>query len=526
MSWSKSFWPLLSVAALSLLTATDTGAQTARADYQQAVAHIKHGDWASAVEPLKRVLQETPGNLQVLNLLGVALSSSGNRQEAAQYFQQALAADPSFHPALKNLAVNEMALGRTQQALAHFRELLQHVPDDPVGNLALADAAYEAKDYAAAVRHFEKTRELQADDPRVVVRFARSYDAVGKQEKAIPLLEQLPEKADGATRYEAAMMLAGYERYAQAAALLEKAGADDEDTYQLGYNLTLAYWKAGQPAKAIAAGEDLVAHGHATAEMHNLLARIYEASGDTKKAYDSLRTATQLDPTDPGNYIDLIDLCLDHRNTDLALEIAGIGVERLPQSRRLHLQRGVALAMKGRFENARESFEVAITLEPDNGLTHVAMALVYMQMDRVDQAVEILRKRRAEAPDDPLANWFLGEALNRQGVRADAPEGGEAVHALEHAVELQPDLLQAHVLLGKLLLRTGDLDRAAKHLEQALQLEPDHMPAIYQLAQVRQKQGDREAARALFEKVQQAKGEERDEFTQRGLARIVREGAR
>jgi tetratricopeptide (TPR) repeat protein len=524
MAWIKPRPSLLVALALSLLGASQASPQSARADYDQAVGHIKQGDWASAVEPLKRVLEQAPGNLQVLNLLGVALSSSGSRAEANGYFRQALAANPAFHPALKNLAVNEMAMGETGAALKHFQELLEHTPGDPVAHLALADAAFSANDYAAAVSHFEKSKELHAGDPRAIVRFARSYHEAGQPGKALALLDPFPREADAATLYEAGLMLAEYERYAEAAGLLEKAKPDYPDAYQLGFNLTLAYWKANQPAKATQTGEELIAQGKATAELHNLLAEIYEGSGDTKKAYDSLRTATQLDPTDPGHYIDLIDLCLDHRNADLGLEIADIAVERLPQSRRLHLQRGVVLAMKGQFEDARTSFEAAIALDPENGLTHVAMALIYMQMDRVDEAVGILRKRRLAAPGDPLVHWFLGEALNRQGVRPDSEEGREAIQSLERAVELQPGLLQAHVLLGKMLLRAGDTDRAAAHLEQALDLDPGHMPAIYQLAQVRQKQGDREAARALFAKVQEAKTEERDDFAERGLLRIVREG--
>lgn len=526
MASNKPRWILLGALAALFVAAAWAGAQTARADYEKAVAHIKQGQWESAVEPLKRVLEEAPGNLQVLNLLGVALSSSERRQEANEYFRKALAANPAFHSALKNLAVNELAMGLTREALTHFEELLQHVPDDAVAHLALADAAYAAKDYSGAVAHFEKSRALHAGNARAIVHFARSYRETKQPEKALRLLEQMPAEADAATRFETGLLLAELERYAPAAALFEQAKEGYPDAYELGFNLTLAYWKGGEPAKALQAGETLIAQGQAKADLHNLLARIYEASQETKKAYEALRAATQLDPTDPDNYIDLIDLCLDHRNADLGLEIADIAVERLPQSRRLRLQRGVVLAMKGRFEDARESFEAAAALEPENGLTHVAMALIYMQMDRVGEAVDILRKRRAAAPNDALAHWFLGEALNRQGVRPGSSEEQEAMQALERSVELQPSLLQAQVLLGKMLLRSGDLDRAAAHLEEALKLEADHMPAIYSLAQVRQKQGDKEAAKALFARVQQAKTEEHDEFTQRGLLQIVREGAK
>jgi tetratricopeptide (TPR) repeat protein len=288
----------------------------------------------------------------------------------------------------------------------------------------------------------------------------------------------------------------------------------------------LAYFEAKQYPQAVQTGEALLAQGHARAELHNLLARSYKAVGDTKKAYDSLRTATRIDPADPTNYIDLIDICLDHNNIDLGLEIADIAVERLPKSQRLQLQRGVVLAMKGRFDDSKASFDAAIALDADNGLVHVALALIYMQMDRVPEAVEVLRARRRITLNDPLVHWFLGEALNRQGARPGSAEEEEAIQALERAVELQQDLQQAQVLLGKMLFRRGDLDRAAAHLEIALKIDPDNLAAVYQLAQVRQKQGDREAAKELFARVQEAKTEAREEFTKGGLLRIVREGAK
>jgi Tfp pilus assembly protein PilF len=77
-----------------------------------------------------------------------------------------------------------------------------------------------------------------------------------------------------------------------------------------------------------------------------------------------------------------------------------------------------------------------------------------------------------------------------------------------------------------MLLRRGDLDRAATHLEIALKIDPDNLAAVYQLAQVRQKQGNREAAKELFSRVQEAKTEAREEFTKGGLLRIVREGVK
>ena len=180
----------------------------------------------------------------------------------------------------------------------------------------------------------------------------------------------------------------------------------------------------------------------------------------------------------------------------------------------------------GDFEQARAAFESTLALAPGTGLAHVALGLVLMQMDRVPEAVQALRERVRASADDPLARWFLGEALYRLGAPPGSSEEAEAVAVLERSVDLRPDLVDAQALLGKLLFRRGDLERAAAHLEEAVKLEPGNVAAMYPLAQVYSKKGNAARARELFARIGQARQEERERFTRNGLAQIVREGAR
>ncbi len=53
---------------------------------------------------------------------------------------------------------------------------------------------------------------------------------------------------------------------------------------------------------------------------------------------------------------------------------------------------------------------------------------------------------------------------------------------LEHAIELEPQLHQAHYLLGNVLMKQGDVDRAATEYREAIRLAPDQPRAYYQLA--------------------------------------------
>ncbi|MGH9160946.1 MAG: tetratricopeptide repeat protein [Vicinamibacteraceae bacterium] len=521
---SRSFrrWAIL-VALCSCAVAVVTSAQPD--PLQQAADHIRAERWTSAIEVLQATLERSPDEVRALNLLGIALSSSGRREEAHAQFAKAVALAPTFHPALKNLAVNEMSLGRVDEAVAHFRELLKAVPDDRVAHLVLAEAAFDADDFQAAVEHYEQSHVFERGDPALVLKLARSYQRAGRPEEAVSALARVPT-GDPSIDQEAARLLVEMEAFAAAAARFESVLAASPDNYDVGFNLALARLRGERPGAAVRALQDLVERGHRTAELYNLLSRAYEATGETKQAYDALRAAIKVDPTGETHYVDLIALCLDHENLELAQEIADIGVAALPRSARLHRQRGIVMAMKGEFPAAQASFDAAATLSPDDGLSYVALGLVYLQMGRTPEAVATLRDRRRRSPEDALASWFLGEALYRSGAQPGSREEAEALQALNSAVGLQPDLLQAHLLLAKMLQRGGRLDRALEHLKRALALDPDNASTSYQLAQIYRRQGKTREANELFAKVRDMKADDRDELTRSGLLRIVREGRR
>src|SRR5206468_4985021 len=150
--------------------------------------------------------------------------------------------------------------------------------------------------------------------------------------------------------------------YAAAVAQFSQATGDGTDAYDTGFNLALAQFKAGNFTGAAEAGSALIARGAATTEVYSLLAKVYEAGGKTKEAYESLRAATKLDPRDETPYLDLIALCAGHENYELALEIADVGLRVNAAAYRLRVDRGIVLALLGRMDQAEKEFARAAGL--------------------------------------------------------------------------------------------------------------------------------------------------------------------
>src|SRR5215813_13961454 len=512
---------------LCLLQACAISAQAQDADYQTAVSFVQQGQFDRAFPILQRILDRSPNDLKARNLMGIALSAAGRREEANEHFKKVLALEPKFVPALKNMALNELALGKTQDATNHFEEALKSAPQDATCHWGLAEIAFAARDYKRAALNYEQSGDLAWKDSRTAIKFATSCLEDGQPVKAATILEKIPttlSAADANIQFQAGVMLARLEKYEAAARRFELARQGYPDLYQVGYNLTLVLIRSRNYAAAIRAGEETLAEGSRKAELYNLLAQAYEQSGRTVQAYDALRAATELDPQDETNYLDLIALCLKHENYDLSLEIADVGVRRVPSGRRLRLSHGVALVMKGRLEEAVKEFQTAGELSPEEALPQVALGLALIQLDKHSEAIALLRRRTELNSKDPRIFWLLGEALNRSGVQQGSEEAKEAISALEKSIQLDPRLPQSRVLLGKILLRRGEVARAAEHLEKAFELDPEDMTAAYQLAQALQRMGQAERAKQLFTKVSQAKSEKLQD-AQRSLLRIIKAGS-
>src|SRR5262245_19948497 len=440
------------------------------ADYQAAVSFVQQGQFDRAFPVLQRILDRSPNDLKARNLMGIALSAAGRREEANEHFKKVLALEPKFVPALKNMALNEMAIGKAQDARSHFEEALKSAPEDATCHWGLAEIAFAARDYKRAALNYEQIGDLVCKDSRTTIKFATSCLEDGQPVKATTILENIPTNlsaADATIQFQAGVMLARLEKYEAAARRFELARQGFPDPYQVGYNLTLVLIRNRDYAAAIRAGEETIAAGQRKAEIYNLLAQAYDQSGRTVQAYEALRAATELDPQDETNYLDLIALCLKHENYDLSLEIADIGAKRVPSGRRLRLHRGVALVMKGRLEEAVKEFQTAAELLPEDALPQVALGLALIQLDKHSEAIALLRRRTGLNPNDPRIFWLLGEALNRSGVQPGSEAEKEAVSALEKSIQLDPRLPQSRVLLGKIMLRGGEVARAAEHFEKA-----------------------------------------------------------
>lgn len=334
-----------------------------------------------------------------------------------------------------------------------------------------------------------------------------------------PQPETAPD-ADAEAELQHGTALTSKGEFAEAIPHLLAARGKVRNEYAAGFNLALCYVATGQPRLAIPILSDLRAQRHDTAEVNNLLAQAYVADSQDQQALESLWRAASFNPVNEKLYIFVADACTSKENYALGLQVADLGLSRIPGSARLHFQRAMFLSSLDQFDNARKDFELARTLEPESDIAFVAAAQEAMFEGNVAEAVRGARNGIRKGQDNFMLLTLLGEALLRSGVTPGQPEFDEARNALEKAVAERSNYPSSQLSLGKLYLTAGRLDDAITHLEIARQLNPGN-PAIYSnLAIAYRKQGKLSQAQdalatlaklneAQAEKIRNASGDRR-----------------
>jgi Tfp pilus assembly protein PilF len=133
--------------------------------------------------------------------------------------------------------------------------------------------------------------------------------------------------------------------------------------------------------------------------------------------------------------------------------------------------------------------------DPSNPLRHDAVAQLYLDEGRIDDAIAELRRSLQLNAESATTHYNLGYALSARGRR------DEAMAELREALRLDPDYALAHNNLGALLEVTGRLDDARAHFERAVALRPDNVEARSNLAQLLSNRGQPAAAAGQFRAV-------------------------
>lgn len=267
------------------------------------------------------------------------------------------------------------------------------------------------------------------------------------------------------------------------------------DSFALDFNLALCYVGTRQFPDAI---RILTEIRERRPNVKNLLTQAYIGAHEPELAMRAFQEAVALSPNNERLYLQVSEACFEQAMYDFGAQVLTAGLRNLPDSARLHFERGVFYAQSDQNAHAIEEFQAAERLAPDSEVAYIAAAEEAFILGHVEDVIRAGRAGVAKGYDHYLLLTMLGEALLRAGAVPGAPEFDEARAVLEKAVAVQPEYSSSHVALGRIYLTLGHVQEAIAQLEAARRIDPRNKAAYPPLAAAYRQSGASEKAKEML----------------------------
>ncbi|MBL7077196.1 MAG: tetratricopeptide repeat protein [Kiritimatiellae bacterium] len=482
------------------------------------------GKTADALGEIERAVEVAPRNVSALMLAAVLQADSGNHARAAEYYEQILAIESDFYPALNNLAyLCAEKLDNLDRALDLALQARQAEPDNAFVADTLGWVAYKRGDYGWALAMIREGADQLSGYPEVLYHAGLAQAAVGRETAAASTLAKALEGE------------AAFSGAAEAAALLavlridsDAVNADDREVLDALLALDpdnapalhrLAILEEGQ--KTTDKARDIYERIRTINPFYLpsvvRLARLYERLGEKKKALELARDAQERAGDDPEVQLLLGGLAYESGQYTWAAGLLRSAAEGLADDAMAQYRFGQAQLAVGKMADARALLDKALKLDGRFAKAEVARRTLRMLGVAAGRSVlsadlQQARDVLAEDPSDLAALYAVAAVLSRQGEAT-------AVSGFEDLLARYPDFVPAARDLAALYLKRGEkADRAYTLATQARREMPVDPKTALVLGKVVFGRGENEYAARLLKQATREISDDSDAYYLLGFA--------
>lgn len=484
-------------------------ARTAQEHADRGLQLAQAGDLKGAEAELHKALALSPNDPNFLTSLGGVLGMQQKLKEANTYFERALKIDPGNSTIRRDLAANQWQLGRLREAKDNLERILRTKPGDPPTVLLLGMVTENLRDYPKAATLLGSVPALVNQRPESIAALARSYYHVDEKQKARNMLEGLlshPAGPQGVFLGGQVASEAGDGETAKKFFTSIKSSYPDQA--QLAYNIALAEYRSNDFWEAETTLLDLIGAGHQTSEAYNLLAWSYYKQAKFDETIRAFDQAIDLDPSRESNYLDLGKALSEHHLYSIAAAVAKKAVEKIPNSYRAHMMKGMIETKQARYNEAVASYSHATELNPTSAEANFNLARVQAMAGMTKEAEATFERGIKRFPKDAPTYQEYALMLLKLAEAGDGAAESRAIALLKTAISLDPTLAEPHYQLGNLWLRENRTAEALQELEAAAKLDPNDAKAHYALSRAFRHLGRNDQAARELEVYEQLKPQE------------------
>jgi tetratricopeptide (TPR) repeat protein len=245
------------------------------------------------------------------------------------------------------------------------------------------------------------------------------------------------------------------------------------------------------------------------ADLHNLLGKAEAGEKNDKAAAIEYQKAATIDPSET-NVFDF-GMSLFHLDHNAAITILRYGVQKYPQSVRLHVALGVVLYADGKSLEGAQLLVEAEDLNPsDPHPMELLSDTEIVPPTLAPKVVALFASLRKKYPNDGLILFDYTMAQSGRWSNAKDAMPPHFAESLQEAIRLNPKLPQAYFQLGLVYGQQGKYGEEIRVLQKAISLDPTKEEYYYRLAFAYRKTGDEEKFRQALDEFQKLHGKNPD----------------
>ena len=359
-----------------------------------------------------------------------------------------------------------------------MRDLAKPYPDSTWAHYAAAALALEAGDTEHAMQRALRASELDPDNVKPKLLYARAMMIHGEPEKAIEYTARIigdDPSPDPDARMELAIMYMMDGRDDDALSqvnqvLLEQAGRSDALRLMAIINFRQGHLDAAQDDF-----QDLLATGRYRMDALYYLARIADYREEFERAVRFYEEVTWGTNAVTSQRRASAILAFEQDDRDGALELLDKFAESAPSyAVDMLLAKAQLLATLEDYEPALEYYDEVVRYRPEDESTVLGRAELLLRMDRLDDALDAYAAAAKKWPKSALSLNAYGYTLADRSDRYR-----EAEKLIRKAIRLDPENPAIIDSLGWVLFKLGRFEEALVELERAYDAYDDHEVAAH-----------------------------------------------
>lgn len=333
--------------------------------------------------------------------------------------------------ALERQAQKYLEERKPQLAIPVLRDILSLDPNDLSAQANLGVLLFFQGNYAEALPQMRAALQMQPDlwkvEALLGIAEKRTGDSMAARNDLDRAFSNLEEKK---IRMEAGLELielesasAQFDKALSVVAKLEELSPQDPQILLVAYQISRQMMDQSLLGLMVTAPD--------SAQMHMIMAGELGRQGDHTNAVKQYRETLRLNPSLPGAHFELAEQLRTSSDPAMNEQAEGEYKAALQVNRYDEIswrQLGGIMTAKGDFKAAEADYEKALALQPKDSDARTGLAIVFISLNRADEAVSLLETALKDDPTNIVARFRLSTLYRRAGRTADSDRELEAFH--------------------------------------------------------------------------------------------------